>query len=290
MTGESDLRPLDTKLKLFLVEDLTQSNHSVSLRLQTEEHYGCIGRPPEINARMFQSGKTIYINIYGLVKDEGGFYDDGIPAIKEFELGNMSEGSWTIRINVNGSESSDYEETHLVYCTPEARVVTSSNNKWTYFSHEQYRRVENDIIWGYLRCRDDQCKQIADALLDTLQEIGAQSYHPNPGYYGPFFLFHTMSEGRKIFSSFSINSKGVLSRGEPLGYYDMRPLVTFVYRYSGDRVSLEDTFKLFIQAHTDTSGYSPFTASVYTGTGHYYLYGWTVANQLKLSRSNTNKP
>lgn len=263
--------PIDSEIQITLIEDLTSEGRPVTLSLST----GSYSPHREIVASVIQSGTTFDINIHGLQEidyeqkreelEEGYIiiiYPGEMSARTRVTLGVLESGEYHLNFNIfDGSISGTLPSNYYLRVTPEAYSLPDTSGKWIRFNHSIYRRVPEDIIWGYFNSHDKESEKVALSFLDSLRAVGSISILLPEGFYGYY-----LSKGTYVVS-FQIDRSGQI---DPWHHSNIPP---FIFHFGDDPMLIEELIVYYVQHYGYYSErirhWIPFlNLTLYTSSGH----------------------
>lgn len=215
------LSPIDTKIILKFIEEITSSKRNLILLCFTEKTYSPAGS--KIISSITQESDTIKIVFEGLlISDVGAAIFS--PASVRFDLDPLHEGAYILDITINGKKLLS-----LITVTNELFEFKIQPNNIVHFYNEILLRVPETIIWGQAESIEPRPFQI---FLDSLVILGAQHHNLKPGDYCYFEV--------DPYGGFNTHSTLGMAHGE-----------YFLYNFEGDTLTTRNLIKRFAKRYLD---------------------------------------
>jgi len=245
--GYESLYPIESEIEIKLIEDLAMEGRPAILGLST----GMYAPHREIVAGVNRSGFTFDISIYGLREidyeqrklelEEGHLLlipPSSLEAEARIILGVLEPGKYHLRFRIHDGWISSFSPSdYNLIVTADAYTLPVTSGKWIKFTHSVYRRVPDDVLWGYIFCQSEESIVVANSFLDSLRSIGASPIHLPAGFYG-YYLFKDSS-----WFDFHIDESGQIV------YPDIYPIPPFIYHYDSDSLKIKELIEYYVQKY-----------------------------------------
>ncbi len=216
------LSPIDSKLILYIHEEINSSNRYLILLCITEKTYSPAGS--KIISSLIKDGNTINIEFKDLLISQGGAAIFS-PASVIYNIDSLKEGSYLLNISVNNKTLKG-----LLTVTNESYEIKIQPNNLIQVYRDKSLRVPVTIIWGQAESIELAPYQI---FLDSLKVLGAKPHNLKAGDY---YYFEVDSQGG--FNTYS-------ALGMAHGNY-------FLYNYEGDILLVRSLIKRFSKRYLDS--------------------------------------
>jgi hypothetical protein len=228
--------PIDSPIRIRLHETLRPTGRPLQLYCQTTQEYSYLGCTILANVRRHE--RLVTVEFTGVADPQGGATMPG-PARVVIPLDVTGEGHYGLQFKVNGEVVPA-----RVSISADSFEVTHGEGRWITFPLPVLHRVPPGTIWGQITWGLADRTAQAQAFLDSLVRIGAQSKRLPPGDY----------------EYFRIDRTGTIMPWFSGAYFDR----TFLYGYDGDWLMLGGLVKAFA---------GPVGIFVYDDLGrHWYGY------------------
>jgi len=172
-----------------------------------------------------KEGTVITVDLFDIEKvDASGVSVPTGPASAYINVGNITPGVYTLKINVAGTANQgnlSVEDNFFISIFDQTDGLT--------FNYDTLYRIPNGSLWGYVVYQNASFEPIAESFKDTLQDIGAVGLGLNEGNYGYFTVDENGDYHQEINSNYTyyrqffysyIESKDALT--QVIEYYDIK--------------------------------------------------------------------
>jgi hypothetical protein len=221
-TTEENHQDENDDIRISIVETIDGTQRTLQLLCSTREEYPCANYG--ISTTYHQTAGKIDLSFGDIVKPGGCLTAIG-PATSNVDLGVLANG--TYELNINSSKGK-------LVVSDESYSITFSGKEKFEIVNPQLMRIPSNTIWGTIGYHDKATAVIVQAIVESLQGLGAVRQQYKQGFYGEF----------------DIDSSGqIVQPGEDSGYYFAH---SFIFHYSGDMVALEKVVKYYGSAYGET--------------------------------------
>jgi hypothetical protein len=210
--------PLNSPILIHIHENLLAKGRTLQLQCVTESIYPCSNYGIAMTTLLF--GPSWSIDFTGVSKPE--LCDDSLgPARATISLGSSREGERPISLVANGSRT-----VGVLVIGQDSIVVRGGDGPWIKVPRPVLHRVPPGTIWGLVGWGPSDQSGRAQAFIDSLQSIGAQSVLWTPGDY----------------DFFKVGADGTLQRPDNDGYYHAR---AFALRLDTNRSAVPEVMRAY---------------------------------------------
>lgn len=239
-------RPIDSKVRISLWENLSTFQRALSFRCSTEKIYGCMNY--SILYKLTKYGYAINIMFTEIYAPDICLTALG-PATANVDLGSLADGAYNLSIIVN-----DQMFQTQFQVTTDAYRLTNSDGGLITFPRPVLMRVPDHTIWGSVGYHTVSSMHRAESFCDSLISRGAQPRQYIPGDYGYF----------------EIDSTGAIKPLTNHGYYFIHP---YVYYFPYDTLLVRNLVKEFGKTVGDS-----LSISLYGSHGEEF-YSWVLRQE-----------
>ncbi|MGK9368507.1 hypothetical protein ACSSWA_06375 [Melioribacter sp. Ez-97] len=216
------LEPIDSQIIMGIKEEIKPGKRSAALSFYTKRIYSQGGA--KINGSLSIINNSIRVELKEIILPEVG-PAISMPASVSFNLGELRNGSYTIRIIINGKEI-----TGVITVSYESFDMKIRPNNIIICRQNTILRIPAYIIWGQAESiRPDHY----GLFLDSLKILGAKEHNLKPGQYTYF----------DIDSQGNFDTHSVL--GMPYGEF-------FLRSFEGDTLITRNLVKRFSKRYGDS--------------------------------------
>ncbi len=214
--------PIDSKITLRLIEEISPKNRNVVLICSTEKTYSPGGS--KIVSTITQEKDTFKIAFNDLLISNNGPAIFS-PATADFDLTTLKVGSYYLDISINGKKL-----LCLITVTDDSFKLKIQPNNIIRLYNDVLYRIPKTIIWGQAESIEPAPYQL---FLDSLVVLGAKPHNLAAGDY---FYFTVDDNG-----GFDTHS----ALGMPYGNY-------FLFNFEGDTTLTRNLVKKFAKRYLDS--------------------------------------
>ncbi|MGB3339860.1 MAG: hypothetical protein WBB37_00045 [bacterium] len=159
------------------------------------------------------------------------------PAKTTLNLGTLSNGTYDVEIDVEQKKSFGQ-----LIVTPEYYKIDLYKQAQLQITYSTLNRVPTNTIWGMVGYHTSSAETLVQALIDSLQLLGATAKTYQPGEYGYF----------------QISSSGQILPPQNHGYHLIR---SYIYNYTANTEALKTLVKYYGQHYGDSLNIILYTAN-----------------------------
>lgn len=178
VSDNTNYTTIDSRINIKLREELSSTKKTLHLDCRTERIYGCINYG--IDYYVIKSANSFKIKFNSVIISDICLTALG-PASCRIKLGELSEGTYNINIEVNGKT-----ELAILTVTNDSYKITHTPGFDFKFDNAELKRVPENLIWGSAGYINYSLTNVVNTFLDSLQILGAAPVNLSSGDYGYF--------------------------------------------------------------------------------------------------------